>query len=509
MPQRRILLLNPVGLTAYRINGASLISERHFATGQDGWMAFGEYLAQHPRSLFMLLVDVPEEGFQLEEVPFSRGQDRMAIIKRKLGQYFYGTPFSLAHSEGRLKTGRRDERLLLMALTQPQTLEPWLMILDEARASLAGIYSLPQVISRLLPADAPPQQLLILPTKAGLRQSFFDGRQLRFSRLTSLATDNTQESALAAVLEAGKIHQYLSSQRLIDRNRPLATRILVHPEQLTAMRERCQDSAALHFEIDDLVQEEIRLGLRTTEPSHTIDLLCCHLLARTTPAEQFALPPQRHFFRLWQTRFSLQAAGAAILTGGLLFAGKQLLDVSQLDATRLQIEQQVRTEQRHYDATLQSLPKIPLSADNLRALTERFDLLDRRAQGPRPLLMQLSRALDAFPDIALDKLEWKIVEQAPAGGTAVAGVTAAPPTGPGPYAQLEIDARLPLALAGAQSAQLERVTRFIRHLGDVTGAHVAALQLPVDLASTKLLKSGDIRATPEAPRFSLRLTRHI
>lgn len=519
MSARCILLLDASGLTVFQADGKSVHGGECFPADTTGHERFGSFLRSRRQWIYALLVDIAEEGFQLEDIPFSSGKDRAAIIKRKLGQHYYGTPFSLARSEGRLKEGRRDERLLLMALTQPQTLDPWLQQLDEADVALQGIYSLPQLAIRLLPQPSsrtPPenagaQQLLIVPTPAGLRQIFFDHRQLRLSRQTPLATGSAQEIAMAAAIEAGKMHQYLSGQRLIDRNKPLAVHVLAHPEQIRSLRERCLDSPTLRFNIIDLLQESTRLGLRKSEEKLHAGMLFCHLLARQSPSEQFALPAQRRFFRLWQTRFALKAASAIVLVGGLLFSAKQLLDMLNLQAETRQVEQQTRLDQQRYDAILQALPHIPLTTDNLRALVTRFEAESRQAQGLGPTLAQLSQSLDRFPDISLDKVEWQIVDkmETATGGTPFSSETPPAALGAGPFAQLSVNARLPVSLVSRQTAQIDRVNALFKDMAKAPDTLVFIQQMPVDTQSTTTLRSDQERGTPEAPRFAFRLIRKL
>lgn len=511
MPTRCALLLDSTGLTLYQVDGKSVKGGEHFSADESGHERFASFLRRHGKWLYSLLADIAEEGFQLEDIPFSSGKDRAAIVKRKLGQHYYGTPFSLARSEGRLKEGRRDERLLLMALTQPQIFEPWLQQLDAAKVALQGIYSLPQLAAQLLPDQASDQQLIIVPTSSGLRQIFFDKRQLRLSRQTPLTTGSAQEVAIAAAIEAGKMHQYLSGQRLIERSKPLAVRILAHPEQIGALRERCFDSPTLNFEIVDLQQESPRLGLKANDAEGHTGPLFCHLLAKKVPAEQFALPTQRRFYHLWQTRYALKAASALIVISGLLFAAKQFLDAINLQSATQRIEQQTRQDQQRYDATLQALPKTALSPDNLRALVTRFEAENRRAQGLEPSLIQISQSLDRFPDIGIDKIEWLHLEKLDVAmaDTPFPGGTPPAALGPGPFAQISVNARLPVNLASMQIAQIDRVNAFFKDMAQVPDTAIVIQQMPVDAQSTTTLKSDQEGGKPEAPRFAFRLIRKL
>lgn len=514
MPERRVLFFDNARLTAYRVQGGAVLHEASFAGDEAGLAAFGDYLKQQRRSLFLILADAAEESFLTEDIPYSTGKDRQAILRRKLAQHFYGTPYALARSQGRLKTGRRDERLLMMALTQPQHFEPWLAALRNNQAILAGIYTLPQIIQGLLPARQTGQQLLLTLTHAGLRQTFFDDGQMRFSRLTPLIHDSADASAVAAASEAVKMHQYLASQRLIERDKPLTTRLLVHPAEAAAMRARCHSNTSLHFEIVDLLEEARRAGLRSAPGSSQADLLFCHLLVRKPPAEQFAQAEDLGYYRLWQTRFGLKTAGALALASALLFAAHQSFDVLRMQDDIEQARQQIRLNQAQYTAKMQALPKIPIGTDDLRALIGRYDQVAQRAQGPAPLLTQLSRSLDRFPLIAIDRIEWAVVEQImPPGTGATAAAQPQTPIPPqlmtGPYAQAVVSARLPIAMVGDHRGQLAMVAEFAKHLGQPPDTLVAILQQPVDTQSGKTLKSGDERSTPEAPKFVFSVTRKL
>lgn len=515
MPQRRVLFFDNSRLTAYRVERGAVLSEASFAGDPAGLEAFGRYLAQHRRSLFSMLADVAEESYQTEDIPYSRGKDRQAIIRRKLAQHFYGTPYALALSQGRLKTGRRDERLLLMALTRPQHLEPWLAFLRANQSILAGIYALSQTIASLLPARANGPLLLLTLTHAGLRQTFFDDGQMRFSRLTPLIHDATDALASAAASEALKMHQYLASQRLIDRDKPLTTRVLAHPADAAAMRAHCLDNSSLRFDIADLTEAARRAGLRSPLANSQADILFCHLLEKNTPTEQFAQPEELGYYRLWQTRFGLTSAGAVILAAGLLFAAHRGFDILQLQDSIEQSRQQARLDQAQYRAKMESLPTIPITPDELRALIVRYDQIALRAQGPAPLLAQISRSLDAFPLIAIDRIEWSIVEKLEPPPLVVGGNPANPAVAlpalaaEGPHAQATVTARLPIAMVGDHRGQLSLVAEFIRHLGTPPATQAILLQPPVDTQSGKTLKSGDENGVPEAPKFVFRVTRKL
>lgn len=505
MPARRLLYIDASGVTAHHWQLGHLHAEGSFGHDEAGLAAFADYLRRHRSSLFYLLADVAEEGFQTEDIPFVRGADRAALIERRLSQYFYGTPLSVALSLGRNKEGRRDEKVLFAALTRHQHFEPWLLALRHAESQLAGIFSMPLAIAALMrdTLAATPQALILSASRGGLRQTFFENGQLRFSRLTPMVTGSIDETAITAAVESEKMYQYLAGQRLITRGAPLAILVLAHPSRSEAFRSRCRDTDELRFRFVDLAAQAEQQGLKTPPGADNDANLYLHMLVRRTPRFQFAPAVERRFFRLWQARFALQSTAAVILVGCLLFAGKQLFDLGDLSAQTAEIQGQIDIDKRRYDAAMQTLPRIPLSSDHLRELTDRFEALARRSPGLEPMLLQLSQALATAPKVELTRLDWRLTgrpDDAPAGGTP-AGADAG-----GPFVVLDVFARLPVGMVSDHRAQLETINGLAATLRSRPGLQVRVLKLPFEVESGKSLRSsGESAAQVEAPAFSLRV----
>lgn len=510
MPARRLLFLDATSLTAYRWAGGHLHYEAEFAPDATGFEAFGEYVAKARASLFYILADVAEEGFQIEEVPYVRGGDRKALIQRKLSQYFYGTPYALAVSLGRQKTGRHDERMLYTALTRAPQIEPWLATLHQAEGQLVGLFSLPMVSAVLPPLLAAHAQrfLLVSMTHGGVRQTLFDNGQIAFSRLTPLVTGSTEEMALACAVESEKMVQYMTGQRLIARGSQMTTHVLVHPAQISTFRETCIDTGSIHFEFADLLALSARLGLKTPPKSTLAESLFLHLLARQAPREQFAPAEDRRFFRLGQIRSGLLTAGLIVFGACLLFAARQAIEYQSIGGHSADTAAQTAIDRGRYDAILQTLPKIPLSNDNLRALVDRYDHLLQQAAGPEPMYVAISQALQESPRVELARLDWMLGSKGGAAPAPAGGVAPAPTFPAGVAESVELHAQLPIGLASDPRAQRAAVEVFVEHLR-VRKLHVQVLKHSFEADSAKSLKSSaDAVAQVQAPQFSLRIARN-
>ena len=508
MPTRRILLLDAAHLTAYRWQLGSAQHEADFAPDEAGLTAFRAYLRDCRGSLFYLLADVVEESFQVEEVPFVRGRDRAGMIKRKLAQYFYGTPLATAIPLGRSSEGRRDERLLFSSLSGYPQFESWLQAMRESEAQLVGVYAMPMVVADVLRRQVGDlaQALVVTVTRAGLRQTFFDRGQLRFSRLSPMATDASAQVALTCASETNKILQYLVGQRLIARDASLPNLILAHPTDFAVFGEHCQSTERSTLQYLDLTASYKQHGLAKPPADSRADELFLHGLVRQTPRQQFAPPEERHFYRLWQVRSGLQAGAAIAFAICLLATLSEGLKLHQFSGHQEDLAAQIDAGRRHYDSAMATLPKAPLSLEQIRAVTDRSDLLVRRSPGLEPALQQLSRGLTKVAKVELLSLDWRLADRADAGGDQAAANRNA---GSDNYVLVDVQAQLPLAVAGDYRAQIDIVNELVEALKG-GGYDIRILALPFETESGKVLKSdaaASVRA--EAPKFTLRMTEKL
>lgn len=525
MAAKRILFFDGHRVVAYLWNRGHVRREGEFQADPVGLEAFDGHLRRHHTSLFYLLSDVAEEGFQLEDIPNVGGRDRIALIKRRLGQYFYGTPLSVAISLGRSTEGRRDEKILFAALTRHEAFVPWLDIIHGAEIILAGIYSVPLLLADLgpkllglKPGEKVGRLLLVTHTRAGVRQTFFDEGKLHFSRLTQLATHSLDELAVATANESKKIYQYLVGQRQIPRGSALRTVVLAPAGEIPTFTAHCRGSADIAFEFLDLGQALRQEGVRGGDEDTRAESLLVHRLASHPPSRQFARSTDRKLFRLWQIRFALASSAWIVLAGCLLFAAKTALQWYEIRQRIELINAQSTVDGQRYQAILDALPKTDLTPENLRALMGKYDDAARRTTMMEPLLIHLGQAMAETPRIELVRLEWKITDQwespekVGAGATAKpASPVATPPATPpapatqGPWGVLEVHGQLPIGLASDLRAQIDLVEQFANRL-KTAEVHVVILSMPFDVEPGKPLKSrGDPASSMDAPKFTIRL----
>src|SRR5262245_17739656 len=107
MAQKRLLYFTSTQVVLYRSLQHELVAQATFPASEEGAHAFAAQLHGVSSTLFYILVDIVEEDFHQENVPFVRGSDRRILLARKLSQRYRDTSLSLALSLGYEKTQRR------------------------------------------------------------------------------------------------------------------------------------------------------------------------------------------------------------------------------------------------------------------------------------------------------------------------------------------------------------------------------------------------------------------
>ncbi len=411
----RLLYLNSHRLGAYGWEGGRLRLEATFEATPEDQEQLGAYLRALPTSTFRLIANVAEESHQIEVIPFLQGRDRRLLIERKISQAFFGAILATSLSLGYEKTRRKNERVLLAALTNSAHFQPWLDVIAAAGAPLAGLYSVSQLGGQLLARlTRPPERcLLVTMQDNSLRESFIVKGIPVFSRMAPLADSSIAGTAAAMATEAGKLHQYLVGQRQIGRNDAIPVFVLAHPTAVDAVRAACTDTAGLNFEVIDLCDAAARLGLRSPVEDNRCDPLFLQLLATAPPRQQYLAAAQRRDHQLHTFKRVLLGLGAASLAVAVAVATAQLFATLDHRQETLALDADEAQLARRYQEISATFPQLGVGNDVLRQVAGRYQAIERVRRQPADAFGVVSRALDDSPAIELDALEWRIAEAAP------------------------------------------------------------------------------------------------
>ena len=510
MISRRLLYLDTQRLTAYAWRQGKLSAEGVFEMRPEEYPRFTDYLRAHPNSQFRMLANVGEEGHELETIPFLQGADRKALIARKLGQHFLGSPLATAVSLGYEKSKRKNEKLLLSALTNPAHFAPWLKCIEEAGAALAGIYTVAQMGGQLLKKLGKPKarSLLLSYQDHSIRESYLvDGHPL-FSRMVPLFDSSIAGIASRFASESGKLYQYLDGQRHIGRNDTLPVYILAHPQAISAIRQHCVDSSGLNFEILDNHQAARKLDLKTLPSDSSSELIYLHLLATDPPRQQFAPEDNRHDYHISQIRYGLLGLGAVALLGGGLFAAKEFYESYSLrEETQALILSEAELSWRYREISA-TFPQLGLDNDTLRRVTDRQVELLRQQRLPDDAFRLVSRALGEVPTAHLEAIEWTFGDAVPAGSQVAPAKAGVLPSGNTETITLRGVIRLgPSATARQTLASFEHFVELLR--ADPIN-EISVVQQPFEFEFGRALLDGAVDTAIGRPRqFAVQIVRKL
>lgn len=511
MTNRRLLYLSAHQMTSFLWKAGTLTEEGRFASTEAGFQQFSAYLAENSGSTYSILANVAEEGFQIETIPFLQGADRKAIIQRKLGQLFFNAGLTASQSLGYQKTKRKNERILLAALTNNDFFAPWLKCLDGADIALSGIYSLPLLAPSLLKKLrlVEDQCLLLTVQDQSIRQSYFEKGELLFSRLSPLQNSSIGGIAQTFSTEALKLQQYLTSQRLIGRNQLITVHVLAHQGALKAIQASCLDTGTIHFNILNIEDCAKKTKLKTPPPNTHCEQLFLNLLATSPSRIQFADDTQRHNFHLRQIRTGLYGFGALALVGCLLFSGNLFYETYTVTQGTEALRNEATLSRQRYEDIVKPFPPIPTNNETLRRVIDRYAELEKRSATPNGLYHEISRALNIAPAAEINAIEWSV-----GGGefskAAAANQTSAAAAVPNDSEAAIVHGSIRLGANANPRQMLGVFNSLLAALKSNPKLQVEVLKRPFDIESGKSLKGGDTTVEDNKPRsFSLQIIRKI
>lgn len=493
-----LLFLEAGRLSAFVRQRGKLETAGVFSANAAGNEQFANYLAERRQGRFYLLTNLADEAYASESIPPLSGGDRRTLIARKARQHFPEPALNCVYSLGREKTGRRNENLLISALTAPEQLQPWLQLIKDAQAALIGIYSTAQLGGPLLGkvGQAAPHCLLLCQFGHSLRESYLNEGCTVFSRLIAIGDTSAPAIANDFVTEASRLHQYLIGQRRIGREARLPIFILAHPQAVAEIEKSCAAAGNLDFRIIDKHLAARRLKLEAQPEDSCCTSLFLQLLANQQPREQFAGPALRLDYRLAQSRRLLGYLGFGMLSLSGLSTAHTLHQAQALREASWQMGHDQQLLQQRYQAIVGGFPKLDLDPGSVRQLIERHDELAAQRNQLAPGLFMLGSILDQVSEIELDNLDWRVENIAPGAQASVV------------QEAITLNGHLPGENAGAARRQalasLEHFNKLLRSTSNCT-AEIAKplLTTPSPGNDENALEEAESLVTQH---FSLRIT---
>ena len=407
---KHFLYLTNDKLVALLWKSGAIVGRDIFLANDAESTAFIDYLGRHREVPTFFIVDLIEEDFRLDTIPHLRGGDANAVMSRKLAQLYRGTTFRHSIIQGREEEGRRDDKVLYHAITNADLLAPWLTILERAHVPLEGIYSSP-VLSALLADEfdvfTPHMLLVTIVPDFGLRQTYFQNRQIKFSRLTQIIYDESKSVGSLIAAETGRTWQYLDSLRFFTGSDNLEVCMLIHERDRPMVAEATRSFPLLKFRFLDINEVATKIKLKPAPTSSHAEEVLAHLFAQGSLENHFAEPAATRFSTFRRARMGLFVFTAAALAAGVVGAAFNLYQAAHISG---EIEQRARITagmQKEYQTISTEMRTETAASDTVRDASIFYGNQIRPSPAsPVAFLREFGDVLAAFPEVQLIQVAW-------------------------------------------------------------------------------------------------------
>ena len=406
--KKLILCANNTSLTAGIWHGNKLQSFEVFNNIDQDYTAFSEYLAKQPDTNIYLIVDAVEEEYKLESMPHTAGRARSEMLERKLNQFNRNSTFRAAHFINRSTDKRKDDNFLFVALSNADSLQGWLDVIQANQSPLVGLYLLPmmsQVMVRQMKLMA-PHILLCEQLPSGFRQTYLHNGRIRMSRLVPMVNVKPNQLAYFYLVEIEKTRLYLMSQRLINGETPLQMVLPALDNSHHEIAKSISQDQGLECKTVDILAYAKNINLAENLIKPHPELLHMQLLANGNVPDNLAPQTYSKIHNLNKTCRILYMATAAVallgvgLAGFYAWQGRQ--QHNQLDLLAAQTQQQ----QRLYDEVAKNFPSTPIPSAELKVAADLAQTIEANSQTPAQFMRILSAACETAPEINLNRMRW-------------------------------------------------------------------------------------------------------
>src|SRR6185503_11637962 len=396
MSAKLVLFFTAAEHTLYRWAGGALERESSFGADAQGLQAFRTHLQGRQGALVYVVADLAGEDFHEDQIPYLRGNDRQAVVQRRLAGRYRDTRLAAALSLGFVTGERRSERLLLASFTNAEQFTPWIDALVASGARLSGVYSVPLLAPALAArlGARTGRSIIVTSNSTGLRQCFVENERLRFARLERSAEVAPQELAAFVRAETMRLVQYLSTLRALPRDGPPIQVLVIAPAaQRAALEQVLVSDARLTFQTVSIDEAARKVGIKRPAAEMPGEQLFLHLAVRNPPKEQFAKLEDRRSFFLWNLQRTIVRAGAAGFVACALYALFQWYDLYGVKE-QVSVQQRVASEAtQQYQRITASFPVTQTTTDNLKVTVLEFTKIANQSAAPEPALAYLSQVV--------------------------------------------------------------------------------------------------------------------
>ena len=407
---KRVLYFTGYRMVAQEWIGRKLVSNVYFEPDEQGLDLFSSYLRSFRNESVRLLVDLIEEEFRQIKVPLLRGSDRQAVLQRNFTKFFRTSEFRYAVSQSIEKKTRKEEKLLLLGLTNQSLLEPWLKVIDDTRTPLSGIISLPllsEAFAAEFKSDSKAVILVSQEVPSNLRQSVFIEGKLILSRLVPIASFYHGDYANDMIRDIESTQRYLISQRIVERTDSITIHVLCNKRHQDKLTLKFSENRFFDFHIHEINEVLENHKIDVTDQQDFSSALFCYLASKKMSLNHYAQNKQKKYYQHHMASLILKLATIGIMASGIGLASaslvKGLLYGQTVNDARL-IEQKYQAK---FNQLSENRIDSTTSTTGMQNIVQTVEAIEKRfLQDPEEMMALVSRDVSLFPDIRVSKMDW-------------------------------------------------------------------------------------------------------
>lgn len=406
---RRALFVGSDKVSVYHWVNNNIGNSYLFDASVEGFENFGRYLSEVANDPMYVLLDTPVEEYRLDTIPHVFGADRKALIGRKQDRAFRGTPYLYSEVQGREESGRRDDNIMLSAITSPDVITPWLKVLEANKIPVAGLITVPlllQEIKNIVPDMQDNALVFSLQSIGGLRQSFFRDKSLKFSRLVKMPRYGTQHYPPILSEELDKIRRYVTTAHLADDKKPLDIYFFGNQELLTELGKEHINSAQVRYHLLDTGDLAKECGFEQQTETPFSDKYFIYHLLKNKCKNRFAGNKDLRYFQMNQMNKSLRVASFLFMMSGIIWGGMNVLEGLTYRQQKKSDAAKADFYQVRYEVARERISALPVDPADLSTVVDAKNVLEKYQADPVDMFRLISKGLEGFPEIQISNIQW-------------------------------------------------------------------------------------------------------
>ncbi|MFV9615259.1 MAG: hypothetical protein ACNYZG_04835 [Gammaproteobacteria bacterium] len=409
--------------TGYRLSvlhwkGRALVGSSSFEPTESGLDSFRNYLRQTENIPGKFLVDVIEEDFRNEKIPHVGSKDRSSVINRLIDRY-YRSSQDYCYSEiiGRVKDGRKDDIVLIGAMTNPQLIQPWLSVLDECDVPLSGIWTLPLISKKLLKIIKATNGVVLLVSQqvnSNVRQTLFRDGKLISSRQSIINQDMSDISGIGklAAPEVNRTMEFLRAQNLVGSDEVINMHILGSNEQLQSLQQSFESDGRQSVIIHPIAEVQNKLGLKGVAEKFSDNIFAWLCVSQSLSASHYG---ERQSFNRYYNRLAataLYVASLLAVIAGVLITESNISAALEYEKSIELLAQEEKNYKALYAKKFKDFEEVFQNAGVMNSAVELAEQIKiNSATSPLDFLINLSNVIsqEELGTVHIDKIEWQAV----------------------------------------------------------------------------------------------------